>query len=108
METTKTTRATELAEPMLEVIRRLSAVADWIESLDLADLADCKRPEVMAVEEAVRDAAHAATVRARWCLKAGDRHLADAISPLFIALAGTGCVLDELLADDDALGAWLR
>lgn len=101
------TTVAELAEPFLEALARLTAVADRLEGFDLADMTGETRRAVLAVDRAVRDAAHAVTLRARFGLRAEQRHLADAITPLFIALAGTMPVLDEVMMIDDTSG-WLR
>lgn len=102
---TNTTIA-ELAEPFIEAIERLTAVADRLEGIDLADLTDETRRAVFAVDRAVRDAAQAVTLRARFGLRPEQRHLADAITPLFIALAGTMPVLDEMMFTDGAATAF--
>lgn len=101
------TTVAELAEPFIEAIERLTAVADRLESIDLADMTDETRRAVFAADRAVRDAAQAVTLRARFGLRAEQRHLADAITPLFIALAGTMTVMDEVMMVD-AEATWLR
>lgn len=100
--------ATDLAGPMLEALDRLSAVADWLEGIDLVNITDDDRKAVFAVDQAVRDAAHAVTMKARFGLRAEERHLADMLTPLFVALVGTMPVLDEIMFTDDALAGALR
>lgn len=105
---TEKTTATDLAEPLLEALQRLSAVAEWLEGIDLANITEGTAAAVFSVDRAVRDAARVVTVKARFGLKSEQRHLADAIEPLFIALAGVDTLLEEVVGDDDTVAGWLR